>query len=206
MGRKAKDLTGFIVGTLTVLNKEYISKNKHGKACHYWKASCDCGNIVVKKTSDYTRKRVGVGCDKCKSITHGLRKHPLYSTWLNMKDRCYNPKNVKYEYYSKRGVCSLWADSSEAFINWSLDNGYKKGLTLDRIDNSLGYSPHNCRYTTRKIQAINRDYTLYGKGVLDEVLEFFNGKEKEEINFSELARKYNVAPSTIRKLFNKETY
>ena len=48
-----------------------------------------------------------------------------------------------------------------AFYNWSLDNGYNDSLTIDRIDNSKGYSPENCRWVTKEEQQRNKTNNVY---------------------------------------------
>ena len=50
----------------------------------------------------------------------------------------------------------LGKDGYKNFEKWALKNGYKKELSLDRIDNNGDYSPNNCRWTTRRIQNINK--------------------------------------------------
>ena len=78
-------------------------------------------------------------------------------TICNMKQRCNNSKNIMYKSYGKRGIkiCEEWNRSSEKFVNWSLENGYEEGLSLDRIDNDKGYEPGNCRWTTQSVQTRN---------------------------------------------------
>lgn len=53
------------------------------------------------------------------------------------------------------------------FYDWSMCNGYKDNLTIDRIDNNKGYSPNNCRWITMKKQQrnrrSNRNYTINGE-------------------------------------------
>lgn len=86
---------------------------------------------------------------------NGQASHQLYSTWLNMKQRCNNPKNTNYPKYGGRGIklCDSWNESFTAFL---ADMGEKpKGTTLDRIDGNLGYSKENCRWADIKTQNRN---------------------------------------------------
>ena len=90
-------------------------------------------------------------------LTHGQSdlKDQLYRAWTSMNQRCRDTTNLKY---GGRGiaVCEQWAESYEAFRDWSHANGYQPGLTLDRRENHLGYSPNNCRWTDNTVQSRNR--------------------------------------------------
>ena len=129
----------------------------------YW-CKCDCGNEKIVKTTDLVRGVVkSCGClakqaliERC--VTHGKTKHPLYSKWHTMKSRCNNSNNASYERYGGRGikVCDEWENSFQAFYEWSMANGYKKGLSIDRIDNDGNYEPANCRWVTQEEQCNNR--------------------------------------------------
>jgi len=81
---------------------------------------------------------------------------PEYEAWAQMIQRCYNPKNHAYSSYGGRGisVCEHWKSSFAGFLK---DMGKRPSSkhSLDRIDNSKGYSAENCRWATQKQQTRN---------------------------------------------------
>lgn len=83
-------------------------------------------------------------------------KHPLYSTWDAMKQRCSNPNNAKYRHYGGRGikVCERWL----TFSSFLEDVGEKPSPkhTLDRIDNDGDYERANVRWATQREQNFNQ--------------------------------------------------
>lgn len=88
---------------------------------------------------------------------HGGRYTRLYNIWLNMKQRCSNPKASHYEYYGGKGVsvCEEWKKSFSTFRDWALSNDYEDGLTIDRIESDKDYCPENCRWVTHLKQMSN---------------------------------------------------
>jgi len=91
-----------------------------------------------------------------KHVTHGLSRSPTHKSWGAMMQRCTNEKHPAHVRYAGRGiaVCQRWTDSFAAFVE---DMGIRPaGMTLDRIDNSKGYEPGNCKWSTRTEQARNR--------------------------------------------------
>jgi len=96
--------------------------------------------------------------------THGLCRHYLYTTWATMKQRCINPKHVKYEHYGARGikVCDRWLNS---FPNFLEDMGDRPdGHSLSRLDNDGPYSKDNCEWQTYSDQNRNRRKYKRNKG------------------------------------------
>lgn len=90
-------------------------------------------------------------CDSPRKICRTYRK------WSSMIQRCTNPNHPAYPHYGAKGtgVCQRWRDSYEAF---KADMGEApEGMWLDRIDNSKGYEPGNCRWVTPKESAQNRE-------------------------------------------------
>ena len=98
--------------------------------------------------------------------THGYScDYPkLYGIWCSMKSRCENKNREKYKDYGARGinVCDEWQDA-EKFCKWSLENGYKEGLQIDRIDVNGNYEPSNCRWVTLQVQQKNRRDNIFYK-------------------------------------------
>lgn len=87
-------------------------------------------------------------------MSKGLgRKFPReYRSWVVMKSRCYNNKDLHYPYYGKRGiqVCDRWRTSFAAFLE---DMGPRPpGTSLDRKFYNGHYEPNNCRWATDKQQ------------------------------------------------------
>lgn len=88
---------------------------------------------------------------------HGHTTERIYYIWSSMKQRVTNKKRPRYPEYGGKGIGiqESWLD----FRNFYQDmkDGYREDLTLDRIDNSKGYSKENCRWATIIQQQRNKN-------------------------------------------------
>ena len=85
------------------------------------------------------------------------RNHPLYRVYWGMRTRCYNPSSKDACIYGNLPVCDRWLEPRKGFWNFVADMGERpEGCTLDRKDNTKGYSPENCRWATTSGQTRNR--------------------------------------------------
>lgn len=159
------DITGKTFGYWTVLRKDIP---QHGKQNSRWICQCKCGNIksVIRSTLISGRSQ-SCGCKpidrKGINQTHGMSKTRLYHEWASMRKRCSNPNDKYADSYYNKGitVCDQWNEHFEEFRNWALKNGYSDDLTIDRIDNSKGYFPENCRWISIEEQQRNRTNNVY---------------------------------------------
>lgn len=156
-------------GRLVVLGPEFMVPLRANHSCRTIVVLCDCGNTFAYRASDIFYGVVqSCGClrnqrTSQRMITHGLSRHPLFFVWRAMKNRCYLPSDKMYYCYGERGitVCSEWRDSFVRFYDWAMSNGWKSGLSIDRINNDGNYEPSNCRFATGFIQQNNTSRNRY---------------------------------------------
>lgn len=124
----------------------------------------------------------------------------LNRAYSGMKDRCYNPNSKAYKNYGGRGIaiCEEWLDDKQKFIKWSLQNGFNKNLSIDRIDNEKGYCPENCRWVDRVVQNNNRRNILKHK-CFDEFLTVTEASKKYNISFNALTTRMSRCGLTLEQ-------
>lgn len=161
-------MIGIRFGKLIVIDK-CKERAKNGTLKYLCK--CDCGNTSIIR-GDHLRsgETLSCGClvkkySNTKYVKQGQStlNERLYRIYDHMKQRCYN-KNVKgYEYYGGQGikVCESWLNDFMTFYDWSINNGYKDNLTIDRINVNGNYEPNNCRWVDAKTQNNNTRRNVY---------------------------------------------
>lgn len=195
-----KDLTGQVFGKLTVIGiSKKVQSGKRER--YYWKCRCDCGNIKDVRTDGLTSGSVtSCGCNKneqdkinlTKNHRHKLSNTNLWHVYYKMLHRCYNDKDTRYQNYGGRGikVCEEWKQSFDIFAQWALNNGYKQGLQIDRMDNDGDYEPSNCRWATQKEQARNRRSNIV-VSYQGEKMTLIEAAETSKLPYSALAARWH---------------
>ena len=191
-------------------------KNDKGYLERYVYCDCDCGNkqvlIPLTKIMRGEAKSCGCGLEEAKrkfsegrhnntlktipptvhgDSVHSSEYYNLHHIWIGMRRRCNNPNDKSYPDYGGAGikVCPEWDADYRVFKDWALQNGYITGLSIDRLDNSKGYSPDNCRWASDYMQANNK-----GNNV------FITSREGESHTASEWCEFYGVRKSRLKDI------
>jgi hypothetical protein len=106
---------------------------------------------------------------------HGLTRTPEWNSWVAMRQRCLDRKQANWKFYGGRGVTvsDEWRESFEKFLE-DMGKMPRRGMSIDRIDNTKGYCKENCRWATRKQQHNNTSRTIYleYKGVVKTMMDW----------------------------------
>lgn len=145
---------------LTVINEVDRMRLPSGQTNRAFLCKCDCGTIKTVRLVHLKRGRIA-SCGCIIKKRGGSPFASLAKIWRAIKYRTSESYFERHLYFDKGvSVCEEWINSWDLFRDWSLKNGYSKGLHIDRIDNSKGYSPNNCRWVTCKVNQNNKDNTF----------------------------------------------
>jgi hypothetical protein len=152
---------------LTVIDPDTRKGNVRAALC-----SCSCGtHSILVPIKHLVKGRVrSCGCirreqlasrNRASASRGGLTRHPLYSTWAGMINRCYSPAAGNYRWYGGRGirVWEPWINNPGLFIDWIEQNlGCRPSShhSIERVDNDGDYEPGNLDWATPPEQARNR--------------------------------------------------
>lgn len=203
---KFLDLSGQKFGLLVVI-KFVGRKNNHS----YFLCKCECGN-ETEVTSNNLRRNHTTSCGclneklfRAAGIKHGLTNHPLYDSWIGMRNRCYYTKHNRFEHYGGKGikVCDEWRNDFQAFYEWSIANGWEEGLSIDRKKNHLDYCPDNCKFSTVPEQNRNRtsNVSLTIDGVTKILIEW---AEDAGVNYGTLRKRLQLGWPPKEVVFGKK--
>lgn len=158
MRKKYGSLEGQVFGRLTVVGS--VSTVNHQKM---WRCVCACGvskdiagpNLRGGLTTSCGCYRKEVTAERGRnSVTHGKTKSSVYRVWTAMRSRCEDPKVKSYKDYGARGISV--SPEWKVFENFYRDMGDPPAkLSIERKNNSLGYSKGNCRWATQQDQMNN---------------------------------------------------
>lgn len=199
-------------GRLLTTGEIFDKKDNIGRTRKWIFAICDCG---VKR--DYRidslkyKHATSCGCynreqSKKESTKHGLRSHPLWNIWSGMRGRCYNTKGKRYPEWGGRGIkiCDDWYKDFKSFYDWAINNGYKKGLSLDRYPNNNGnYEPTNCRWATCAQQSQNRRTTKITAQRAKHIRILYKGGLKTQ---KQIAGLYGIGDHVVSKVITNRSW
>lgn len=148
--------------TATAWNDGFHRKNLRYNIKNDVKQQPNTAQLILKNNKNTLQRII-------KKNRKRFKQSRFYKIWAGMKARCQNPKDTRYFKYGARGitVCERWQKFA-AFEDDMLAT-YRPELTLDRINNDLGYCPENCRWATYKEQMQNKRTTKLRDEVLPEI-------------------------------------
>lgn len=161
----------------------------------------------VKKAIGVGKKQKSCGCYSGKLISLAKTKngkdelnYKIYHVWYGFIQRCYNKKHKHFKHYGGRGIIvdNIWLLNYYSFKDWALSNGYKIGLTIDRINNNGNYEPNNCRFVTYAENSVNKRTTKLTKEQVEQIRQL----RKEKVHYLKICKTFNISHKYFYHLTN----
>jgi predicted XRE-type DNA-binding protein len=188
-------LTGHQIGKWSVF-ESFLHPTRRERL---YRCVCACGTEkTVKHTHLADGKTSSCGCSW---TTHGMSRSNEYRVWDSMIRRCHSPSHHAFKDYGARGitVCDKWKNF-EGFIE---DMGFQpEGLSIERINNDLGYSKENCRWATVTEQARNRRATKLDEDKVMQIKILL----KTGVSQNKIASQFSVSRSNIGHIAQGTTW
>tara|TARA_R110002049_G_scaffold309180_1_gene518107 strand:- start:6412 stop:7020 length:609 start_codon:yes stop_codon:yes gene_type:complete len=192
-------------GKLTVVKEGDRLRLPSGQTNRTITCRCECGTVKDIRLLHLKRGRISsCGC-KVKKLNG--ESHTIYGKlWKSINTRIRKNHNERHLYYDKGiKMCDEWKNDFSKFKKFCIDNNYKKGLYIDRINGDKGYEPSNCRFVTPKESSNNTSsnlkYTYNGKRyTITDLMSLFNTNVKRPTIYARLKRGWSVY-----KAFNEKT-
>ncbi len=146
------------------------------------------------------------------NIKHGHTQNgkntPTYTSWISMRNRCFNPTNNAYFKYGGRGifVCKRW-EGKHGFQNFIADLGTRPArTTLHRINNDLGYNKRNCKWSSPCEQQRHTRTNVLSLAKVQEIRKKYAASLKKYGIQTQLAKEFNVPFATLNAAIRGRTW
>lgn len=165
MANKVKDLRRKRFGRLVAINRVYQNKTS------YYQCVCDCGNIdvLVRRNRLVDGETQSCGCLAIeKTIERSWKGHEEISGkyWYDLN------RNAKYrliefsitienawEKFVEQGKQCYFTGETLCFAKGKKDKTTQTA-SLDRLDNSLGYTKENCCWVHKTVNRLKNDFVV----------------------------------------------
>jgi transposase len=173
--------------------------------------------LTYKEISEKLNKSVEAVKQKSKQVGYNKQKYlkmykerrfiyrRLQSIFKGIRTRCYDSRHRDYVRYGARGITVYdeWLKSPKLFNKFALDNGWKPGLSTDRIDPYKGYVPSNIRFITKELNSRYTRNTILNDNLIKQILDLYC---LQNINQITIAKQLCVSCSTISSILHKKTW
>ena len=151
-----------------------IHNNKYNYSQSKYISRLEMVDIICPIHGKFTQKGnehlSGYGCKECGKLEIHLKKdikfkgkHPLYGTWIHVRERCNKPNHPSYERYGGKGITisKEFDESFQAFSEYlmslpNFERKFSEGWSLDRINPYGNYERGNLRWADVYTQAKNK--------------------------------------------------